>query len=179
MRGAVRAKMNHQRTAGTPGAAIRRAEARDLPRIMELERLIFGDEAWPVQMVARELAARGRLYLVAEVARPPGASPPAAGTVAGYGGVSLGRRGAEVMNLAVDPAARGRGIGRALMDALLSGARAAGAKQVGLSVADGSPAAAGLYRSLGFEPVGVARGYYQPSGRDGIVMRLDVERSKG
>ena len=31
-----------------------------------------------------------------------------------------------------------------------------------------------LYRSRGFEQVGLRRGYYQPSGADALVMRLDL-----
>ena len=36
-----------------------------------------------------------------------------------------------------------------------------------------------LYRSRGFEPIGVRHGYYQPSGTDALVMRLDLSRPRG
>jgi len=53
--------------------------------------------------------------------------------------------------LAVDPERRGRGIGRALVEACLERARAAGKTAATLHTADEMAAATALYRSLGFE----------------------------
>src|SRR5689334_6619166 len=50
----------------------------------------------------------------------------------------------------VDPRARGRGAGRALMEAAVESARAAGLRRVELGVSDRAPAAAALYERLGF-----------------------------
>ena len=57
----------------------------------------------------------------------------------------------------VDPAARGRGVGRRLVEAVVAGARAAGHARVELSVTDRAPAAEALYAALGFRPTGVRR----------------------
>ena len=56
-----------------------------------------------------------------------------------------------VENVAVDETVRGRGIGRALMDAVVGAARAAGAYKVQLMSADGRNAHA-FYEAIGFEP---------------------------
>jgi RimJ/RimL family protein N-acetyltransferase len=54
----------------------------------------------------------------------------------------------------VDPAARGGGAGRALMDAALADARAAGLSRAELTVTDRAPAAERLYAAAGFRPTG-------------------------
>jgi GNAT superfamily N-acetyltransferase len=54
----------------------------------------------------------------------------------------------------VDPAVRGRGIGRLLMDAAVEWARSKGATRVDLSVTDQANEARWLYERLGFTPTG-------------------------
>jgi ribosomal protein S18 acetylase RimI-like enzyme len=62
-----------------------------------------------------------------------------------------GRPGVYVQDLYVAPRARGRGLGRELMDAVRQRSATLGGRYVKLSVYDGNPAAIGFYRSLGFE----------------------------
>lgn len=71
---------------------------------------------------------------------------------------------AELLLLAVARSARGRGVGRRLVERFLADARRRGADDLHLEVRDGNPAI-GLYRRLGFKEVGRRRNYY--SGRDG------------
>lgn len=103
------------------------------------------------------------------------------GAVAGYGMMSMGAGECHILNLCVAPALRRRGMGRALLVALLDRARRAGMEQAFLEVRPSNTGALALYRSLGFEPVGVRRGYYQAeAGReDAIVLRLDLARLPG
>lgn len=84
---------------------------------------------------------------------------------------------AELMLVAVAPEARGRGLGRRLLDAALSGARLRGAGTLFLEVRDGNIAAASLYHSAGFVEVGRRRDYYTgTSGErfDAVTMRRDL-----
>lgn len=60
---------------------------------------------------------------------------------------------AEVKRMYVDPASRGTGVGRALLEALIAGARARGYETLRLGTLDDMTAAQGLYRSLGFQPI--------------------------
>ena len=60
---------------------------------------------------------------------------------------------AEVKRMYVDPASRGGGVGRALMEALIAGARARGYETLRLGTLEEMTAAQGLYRSLGFAPI--------------------------
>jgi ribosomal-protein-alanine N-acetyltransferase len=101
--------------------------------------------------------------------------------VSGYGIMSMGAGECHILNLCIDPALRRRGAGRALLVALLRRARDAGMEHAFLEVRPSNPAAIALYRSLGFEPIGVRRGYYQAEGgrEDALVLRLDLARLPG
>nr|WP_146584942.1 GNAT family N-acetyltransferase [Puniceibacterium confluentis] len=65
-----------------------------------------------------------------------------------------GERCAEVKSFFVDPAARGRGIGQALLDHLFAVACAGGVQVLRLETGVGLDAAARLYRANGFVPSG-------------------------
>jgi ribosomal-protein-alanine N-acetyltransferase len=76
---------------------------------------------------------------------------------------------AHVINVAVAPAERRRGVGRALVHALLAYAREHAIVKVLLEVRAGNTAAIGLYRSLGFTEFNVRSRYY-PDGEDAVEM---------
>jgi ribosomal-protein-alanine N-acetyltransferase len=57
-----------------------------------------------------------------------------------------------------------------LLVELLSAARARGARTAGLEVRSDNRGAQLLYARFGFEPIGIRRGYYQPSNVDAVVM---------
>jgi len=80
---------------------------------------------------------------------------------------------AEILTLAVAPAARRQGIGSGLMAAALAGATARGAAVMLLEVAAGNAAALALYRALGFAEVGRRRRYYA-DGADALVLRREL-----
>ncbi len=81
---------------------------------------------------------------------------------------------AEILTLAVSPAARRRGVGRALVKAAAARAHETGAENLFLEVAADNAAALALYADCGFEPVGRRNGYYRRGdGRpmDALVLR--------
>jgi len=77
---------------------------------------------------------------------------------------------AEILTLAVDPAARRNGVGRGLVEAAAGLASQGGAESLFLEVAGDNLAALALYADTGFERVGLRKGYYA-SGADAVVMR--------
>ena len=79
---------------------------------------------------------------------------------------------AEILTLAVAPAARGQGLGRALLQAAIIRAQELGAEAMFLEVGADNPHALALYAGLGFAKVGMRKGYY--SGRDALVLRLPL-----
>lgn len=76
---------------------------------------------------------------------------------AGYGGEQLLRGYAQVLSVAVDPRARGRGIGRQLVQAGLELLRSQGASTVKLEVRPGNEPARRMYLRLGFRETGRSR----------------------
>jgi [ribosomal protein S18]-alanine N-acetyltransferase len=80
----------------------------------------------------------------------------------------------EVLNLAVAPESRRRGIARALLEAGLSALAARGADEVFLEVRESNVGAQELYRSLGFRAVGLRAGYYRHPKEDALVLRLGL-----
>ena len=83
------------------------------------------------------------------------------GDVAGYGILSMGGGEAHILNVCVRAEYQCRGFGRKILLFLLERARAAGMSEAFLEVRPSNSAAIRLYQSMGFEPVGVRRGYYQ------------------
>ena len=97
------------------------------------------------------------------------AMPGAFGRLDPRGGLALARRAGgevELLTLAVAPAARRQGIGRALVAAVLAAADG----PVFLEAAADNEAALALYAQAGFVPCGRRRDYYS-AGRDAIVLR--------
>jgi ribosomal-protein-alanine N-acetyltransferase len=115
------------------------------------------DDPWSPFTVRQVLGMPGAFGLLAV---PEGYSVTET-DLAGFVLVRLAAGGCEVLSLAVGEAWRGRGVGRALLDAAIDRARATGATVVFLEVAEDNPAAQRLYRKLGFSAVGRRDDYYK------------------
>jgi len=141
----------------------------DIDAVLDLEREVFGSEAWSRQMLAGELAQQpaSRYYVVADEE----------GQVAGYAGLLGAGWQGDVLTLAVAADRWGRGIGTALLRALLAEASRRGCTEVFLEVRTDNKRAQDLYRRHDFTEIGIRRGYYQPSGADALVMRRTLARS--
>lgn len=138
---------------------VRRAEPRDAVPVAALwnhairDTLItFNTEEKPVDWMQSEIEARGPLFLVAEVS----------GTVAGFAtsapfrpGPGYARTHEHSIMLSKD--ARGRGTGRALMQALEAGARKAGVHVLIAAVSSANPGAIAFHERLGFVQAGTFR----------------------
>lgn len=86
----------------------------------------------------------------------------------------------EVLTLGVAPAARRRGVAKALMAAVLGAARQAGVDACFLEVAVDNQAAGALYAGLGFQRAGHRPGYYDRGAAglaDALLMRLDLNEA--
>ncbi|HST93062.1 MAG TPA: GNAT family N-acetyltransferase [Brevundimonas sp.] len=84
---------------------------------------------------------------------------------------------AEILTLAVRPAARRRGVGAGLLSQGVVLALAGGAQRLFLEVAEDNVAARALYARAGFTEAGRRRGYYARSGgpaADALVLALDL-----
>ena len=84
---------------------------------------------------------------------------------------------AHLLNIGALAVHHGQGLGFRLLQQVLSGASAAGAKSVFLEVRPGNAAAIRLYHRVGFKQVGRRKGYYptQGAGReDALVFSLEM-----
>jgi [ribosomal protein S18]-alanine N-acetyltransferase len=99
------------------------------------------------------------------------------------GGFAMGRvvlDETELLTLAVEPAARRQGLGRALLARFGAEAAAAGATRAFLEVAVDNLPAIGLYASAGYREAGRRRGYYHTPGGasvDAVIMVQDLAES--
>ena len=148
---------------------MRRAHEEDLAAIMALETSIFENDAWSAPMMVRDLGDPTCYYLVAFPPDDPTNIEAYAGLLAPQGATE-----GDIQTIAVTESARGHGLGRTIMQALISEARKRGARLIFLEVRADNPGAQHLYERLGFIEVGVRRGYYQPDNVDALVMRLNI-----
>jgi len=142
--------------------SLRPAEVSDLAALAQLESACFGANAWSAGQLAEEFDA-GRWLLVDD----------ADDGVAGYASTSFVAGEAELLRIAIAPAHRRRGRGRAMLNAVLSAATDRGCSRMLLEVDASNSAAIGLYSAAGFVPVSRRRGYY--GSRDAVVMRWSAQ----
>jgi ribosomal-protein-alanine N-acetyltransferase len=82
----------------------------------------------------------------------------------------------EVLNLAVAPDFRRRGVGSALLRVGLTALRNRRVDEVLLEVRESNRSAQSLYASHGFRPVGQRAAYYRNPKEDALVLRLALDR---
>jgi ribosomal-protein-alanine N-acetyltransferase len=146
--------------AGAPGAGLVPARVTDAADLAALHAAAFpADQAWGVD----------GMRLMLEMAGAFGLWRPAAGLVL----ARVAADEAEIITLAVLPAARRGGLGRALLEAALAVSAARGAAWMFLEVAPANTPARGLYAAAGFAEVGRRRRYYSDGG-DALVLRRDL-----
>ena len=134
----------------------------DLDALMVLERTIFPDDAWSVDGMTQELSSPHGHFLVVE----------RDAEIVAYGGAHQlpGDDVADIQTIAVTASARGKGVGAALFDELMTWCSGRGAKRVLLDVRADNLVAQKLYQSRGFDTIAVREGYYQPAHVDALVM---------
>jgi ribosomal-protein-alanine N-acetyltransferase len=144
-----------------PEADIRPMHDLDVPVVVAIERAAY-QFPWS-EGIFRDCLRVGYVCRVVEMG----------GELVGYGIMSVGAGEAHVLNVCIRDDHRGRGLARKILLYLLDRARIAGMCEAFLEVRPSNTAAARLYHSLGFEQVGIRRGYYQATGgrEDAAVLR--------
>ena len=142
----------------TPPLDIRRLTYADLPQVIAIERRAF-PTPWSLAMFVLELSKPSGICLVALVE----------GRVVGYLVCSRYDVVWHVMNVAVDPERRRRGIATAMLEQLFAQADKPG-EQYTLEVRTSNDPAIALYERFGFESAGVRPGYYHDNKEDALIM---------
>ena len=96
------------------------------------------------------------------------------GRLAAYGGCEFVPPEANIVNIATHPDFRRRGLGRALLHALLTVAKERGCEQVALEVRASNEAAIRMYEEAGFSTAGRRRGFYRDPREDALVMLCPI-----
>jgi ribosomal-protein-alanine N-acetyltransferase len=147
---------------------IRPAVPADAVAVADLELDNLGADAWSEQLVAA--GVNGELptvtYLVAEVD----------GTVVGHAAASVVADIAELQRIAVDAGHRRTGLATALLEGVLSLARAGGADRVLLEVREDNDGALAFYAAAGFTEIDRRRRYYR-DGATAVVLLRDLSVS--
>lgn len=143
--------------------------ALDLAIVVSMEREVYRTDAWTMGQFKEELAAvpRNRYYIIAQNE---------VGEIVGYAGAFSPDIGldADVLTLTVLPNYRRMGIGRALLDQLITWAKIGKAPAIFLEVREGNVEASPLYKSAGFEPISTRSNYYS-LGVNAVIMKKDLE----
>ena len=132
--------------------------------VAELEKLSFS-LPWDEASVAGELTNPLSLWLVAVED----------GELAGYVGSQSVMGEADMMNLAVKPEYRRRGVGEKLVRNLVEELKAQKVYCLTLEVRASNAPAIALYEKLGFVPVGRRPGYYRSPREDALILRKEWE----
>jgi ribosomal-protein-alanine N-acetyltransferase len=149
--------------------SLERLTLKDLAGVMELENLVYA-QPWTEANFRCEFARAFTLALGLKTARPDLSFPP---VLAGHCFFWLLKPEIHLLNVAVRPEYRRKGLARSLMRAILDIGRRAGVRTVFLEVRADNEEALALYLSLGFSITGRRPGYYEDSG-DAHLMTLDL-----
>lgn len=139
---------------------IRAMHAADLPAVYGLE--VLGQPVPWSKSFFRRVLRRGASCWVLE----------RDGEIFGFGIISFADSWAHIMNMAVAPAYRRRGLGRRMMLHLLRVAKQHGCRRVSLEVRPTNQAAVSLYRQLRFRFRAIHKHYYPTRGRrqDALIL---------
>lgn len=135
-----------------------------LDEVAELERVCFPDP-WSRNMLKEELENDLAAFLVALDED---------GAVAGYAGLQVVLDEGNILNVAVRPDCRRRGVAKQLLQVFLNFAKGNRLSFLTLEVRASNYAAIALYGSRGFRGVGRRKNYYEHPREDAVIMTLDL-----
>lgn len=150
------------------GVQLRLMRLEDLDAVCRLEEATF-TMAWRRSTFTGLLRREDAEILIAELE----------GEVIGYSVCWAVGDQAELGNLAVAEEARGRGVGRRLLEAAMARARARGAAEIFLEVRASNLDAQRLYRSYGFDEIARRGRYYTRPVEDALVLRARLDEDNG
>jgi ribosomal-protein-alanine N-acetyltransferase len=139
---------------------IRPASLADVPSLAELERVCFSDP-WTAAGIRETIQYETARAFVAEDQDQ----------IVGYVMARMSGEEGEILDLAVRPELRRRGIGRQLLLSVWNALGSEGVRELYLEVRESNRAAIELYRGHGFRPVGLRPRYYRNPAEDAIVLR--------
>ena len=138
--------------------------ASHVDQIAQLEKLCFSDP-WSANSIASELDNKLAFWLVATEGD----------LVAGYIGSQTVMDETDMMNVAVHPDFRRKGIAEALVNDLVENLKQVGSHCLTLEVRASNTPAITLYEKLGFSEIGRRKNYYRNPREDALILRKEWE----
>ena len=138
--------------------------ASHVDQIAELEKLCFSDP-WSANSIASELDNKLAFWLVATDED----------RVAGYIGSQTVMEETDMMNVAVHPDYRRKGVAEALVNDLTENLKKMGSHCLTLEVRASNAPAIALYEKLGFSEIGRRKNYYRNPREDALILRKEWE----
>ena len=143
---------------------IEKMNAGQVGQIAALEKICFSDP-WSENSIASELENKLAHWLVAQEGE----------MVAGYIGSQTVMGETDMMNVAVHPDFRRRGIAEALVKRLVEDLKAMESHCLTLEVRASNAPAIALYEKLGFSQIGRRKNYYRNPREDALILRKEWE----
>lgn len=139
-------------------------KAEHVPQVAVLEKTCFADP-WSEMSIASELRSIWSYWVVALDGDQ----------VVGYVGSQSSCDETDIMNIAVHPDWRRRGIAESLIDNLIRELKNRGSRALMLEVRISNDPATRLYEKLGFRQVGLRKNYYRNPREDALILRKEWE----
>lgn len=133
-----------------------------VPQIAQLEKLCFADP-WSEKSIASELNNPLSLWIVAMDGEQ----------LAGYVGSQSVMGESDMMNIAVAPQYRRKGIAQGLVSRLVEMLKEKGNQSLSLEVRVSNTSAVSLYEKMGFTQVGRRPNYYRNPKEDALILRKE------
>ena len=147
---------------------IRDADPTDIGAVVAIDRVSFS-EPWSEGMFRVHLRGGVNTFLVAHDGW----------RIVGFAIAHTVVDESELLNIAVDPSMRRRGIGTILLDAICKRCAMQGAASITLDVRVSNSTARALYLSHGFVQVGLRCSYYHMPEEDALILRATLPVSAG
>ncbi len=148
-----------------PGFRIRELAPGDIDAVMAIETASF-PSPWTAAMFRDEIGRDISDALVA--VEEPGEG------MLGYAVCWTVAGEAHLLNIAVGPGVRCRGVGAALLEECIRRSAAAGARRMHLEVRPGNGPALRLYGRHGFVFRGIRKGYYTDTQEDAVLLSREI-----
>jgi ribosomal-protein-alanine N-acetyltransferase len=150
-------------TSAEPGASIRKYRPGDSEAVIAACERSAEAAQWSAESYDHA-ASSGQIVLLVEVG----------GKIAGFLVARVIRGEAEILNLAIDPPQRRKGLAKKLLSEMLAQAKEKGADRVFLEVRASNHAAISFYGNHGFRSVGKRAAYYCAPVEDALIMEKKI-----